>query len=172
MLNEDTNETILALRPGRREMGVAVLEGKDLLFWGVAGFREYQGEALLAAVEARLLALLQTYQPQVLAMEKPSPGRLVASPALGAVMSRISAVAVRAGLQVRLYGSKGVRERLCGDSRATHNQVVDRVVALYPHLGRCRRPRRTWQEDYWRPMFTAVAVGVVGGREVAPTAVR
>jgi RNase H-fold protein (predicted Holliday junction resolvase) len=98
-----TKTTLLALRPGRRKVGVAVLEGQDLLFWGVAGFREYRGEELLKAVEGRLLALIQTYQPQVLAVEKPAPARLAASPALGAVLDRISAVVVRERLRVRLY---------------------------------------------------------------------
>ena len=94
-------------------MGVAVLEGQDLLFWGVAGFREYQGEELLKAVEGRLLALIQTYQPQVLAMEKPAPVRLAASPALGAVLGRIRAVAAQKGLQMRLYSPEEVRAGVC-----------------------------------------------------------
>ncbi len=101
MLNDKNTTTIkttlLALRPGGREIGVAVLEGQDLLFWGVAGFREYQGEDLLKAVEGRLLALIQTYQPQVLAMEKPAPVRLAASPALGAILGRIRDVGYRCG---------------------------------------------------------------------------
>ena len=143
-------------------MGVAVLEGKDLLFWGVAGFREYQGEELLRAVEGRLLALIQTYQPQVLAMEKPAPARLAASPALGAVMSRISAVAAQEGLQVRLCNPDRVRAGVCETGLATHSQVVDRIVALYPHLERCRLNVGNRREDYWRPMFTAVGVGLVG----------
>lgn len=146
-------------------MGVAVLEGKDLLFWGVAGFREYWGEDLLRAVEGRLLALIQTYEPQVLVMEKPTPARLVASPMLGAITSRISAVAVGEGLQVQICSPDKVRERLCGSEAATYSQMVERIVALYPHLERYRRPRQKWQEDYWRPMFAAVGVGVVEARE-------
>lgn len=162
MAENKTTTQILALRPGKREMGIAVLDGKDLVFWGVAGFRGLAGPAFLDAVERRLLALVQTYEPQVLAMEKPTPARLAASPMLGAIMSRISAVAVGEGLQVRVCSPDKVRERLCGSEQATHHQMVERIVALYPHLGRYRRPRQQWQEDYWRPMFAAVAVGMVG----------
>ena len=157
--------TLLALRPGRREIGVAVLEGKDLLFWGVAGFREYRGEDLLKAVEGRLLVLIQTYRPQVLVMEKPAPARLAASPALGAILGRIRAVAARERLQMRLYRPEEVRAGVCENGLATHNQVVDRIVARYPHLERCRLSKERRREDYWRPMFTAVAVGLVSNGE-------
>jgi len=142
-----------------------VLEGQDLLFWGVAGFREYQGEELLKAVETRLLALIQTYRPRVLALEKPAPARLAASPALGAVLGRISAVAAQEGLQLRLYSPEEVRARICENAPATHSQVVDRIVARYPHLERCRLWKEHRREDYWRPMFTAVAVGLVSERD-------
>lgn len=139
-------------------MGVAVLEGVELLFWGVTGFRGLAGPALLDVLERRLLDLIQTYEPQVLAMEKPTPVRLVASPMLGAITSRISAVAVREGLRVQVCSPDKVRERLCGSEQATYSQIVERIVALYPHLERYRRPRQKWQEDYWRPMFAAVGV--------------
>ncbi len=78
-------------------------------------------------------------------------------------MSRISAVAVREGLQVQVCSPDKVRERLCGSEPATYSQMVERIVALYPHLERYRRPRQKCQEDYWRPMFAAVGVGVVSG---------
>ena len=160
-----TKTTLLALRPGRRELGVAVLEGPDLLFWGVAGFRKYQGEELLKAVEGRLRALIQTYQPQVLAMERPAPTRLAASPALGAILGRIRAVAAQEGLQMRLYRPEEVRAGVCEKGLATHSQVVERMVVRYPHLARCRLNVGQRREDYWRPMFTAVAVGLVGVEE-------
>lgn len=166
--NPTTKTTLLALRPGRRELGIAVLEGPDLLFWGVANFRAYQGEELLQAVEGRLRALIQTYQPQVLAAEKPTPTRLAASPALGAVMSRISAVAVREHLRVCLYRPEVVRAGIGATTVVTQAQVVARIVARYPHLERCRLRKGQGREDYWRPMFTAVAVGLVGSEEVGP----
>lgn len=142
-------------------MGVAVLDGAELLFWGVAGFRGLAGPAFLDTVERRLLDLIQTYEPQVLALEKPTPARLAASPMLGAIMSRISAVAVEQGLQVQSYSPDKVREQLCGSESATHNQLVERIVALYPHLARHRLKEGCMKEDYWRPMFAAVGVGIV-----------
>lgn len=76
-------------------------------------------------------------------------------------MSRISAVAVGEGLQVQVCSPDKVRERLGGSEPATYSQMVERIVSFYPHLERYRRPRQPWQEDYWRPMFAAVGVGIV-----------
>lgn len=168
MPNNTTKEVIIALRPGRREIGIAVLDGRDLVHWAVAGFRAYRGDELLCAVEARLQKLLAAHQPRVLAMEKPSAARISTSPALSMVMGRVCAVAVREGLGVRLCSPGRVRLLLCGQPGAAHDQVVGRVVAMYPHLARYQRSCRAWQEDYWRPMFTAVAVALAAGTVYPP----
>ena len=73
-------KTILAIRPGRREMGMAVLDGEELRYWGVTRFRQKELDDLLAALERRLSRLILLYGPTVLAIEKPMPVRLQTSP--------------------------------------------------------------------------------------------
>lgn len=79
-------------------MGVAVFDGQDLLYWGVAGFRQ-SGEELFDAVERRVERLAQTYQSEVIALEKPSPLRLAASWSLSGITNRISEAADRSHLR-------------------------------------------------------------------------
>ena len=183
MHEEETTINILALRPGRREMGVAVLEvrsagqgrmpsaGEELVFWGVTGFRGLVGKALLEAVERRVMELIQQYEPAVVAIEEPSGVRLRMSPMLGEIVRVIRAVAVDAGVRFVAVSPAEVRKRVCGSERATHAEVVGKIVERYPGLGRYRRrsgPKAQQagyrasrqQEDYWRPMFSAVGVGV------------
>ena len=156
-----TIQTILALRPGRREMGVAVFEGNESVFWGVSGFRERDQEALLDAVERRVKTLVQQYQPEVLAIEQPSKVRLRMSPMLEMITGRVSTVAAEAGLRFLALDALVVREKLCGSSKATRAQMAERIVEQYPHLGRYVQGVSYSQRDYWRPMFSAVGVGIV-----------
>ena len=141
-------------------MGVAVLEGEELRLWGVTRFRERGLEDLLPAVERRLLRLIRIYQPVVLAAEKPTPGRLNASPWLRAITARVSAVSIEAGLHFRIYDPVGIRERLCGSVKATRQDLADRITEAYPHLARHSVYSSRWQEAYWLPMFAAVGVGL------------
>ncbi len=163
----ETNNPILALRPGRREMGVAVLEGAELAFWGIAGFRAYGRGQLLTAVETRLQDLVQTYQPIVLAIEQPTRSRLLASPMLAAVIDQIGTAAVDMDLQLLTYCPGTVRKRLCGSRWVTRQVLAGRIVELYPHLARYQDSSSLWQETYWMPMFAAVAVALVCAQDLS-----
>ena len=161
MQKNEIQKTILAVRPGRREMGVAVLEGDDLLFWGVAGFRSVSEEGLRYAVRRKLESLILIYQPQVIASEKPSHIRLKASQMLGDVAAQVSIVALEMSLEHCIVDPKNVRLRLCGSRKTSRRAMAEYVISLYPHLGRYHRCMSRWQQSYWMPMFTAVAVGLV-----------
>ena len=147
-------------------MGVAVLEGDELLYWGVTGFRERDVRMLLDGVKERVLSLIQFYQPGMLAVERPHTTRLKASPALEMIVERISAVAVASSLYFCLYDALTIRRNLCGQERATRRQMIAQVVTRYPHLARYAAPGVSrWQESYWLPMFAAVGVGLVSEAE-------
>ena len=153
---------ILALRPGKREMGIAMLEEKDLVDWEVTGFRESDTGILLDKIETRLVSLIQRYQPTVLAIEQPSTARLKASSLfLGLITGRISIIAVEAGLRFLAYDALEIRKRLCGSASATRSQLAEQIVEHYPDLKCHLRCSSKWQENYWMPMFAAVAVGLV-----------
>lgn len=156
--------SILALRSGKREMGIAVLEGKDLVFWGVAGFRGHR-QKLLETVERRVQGLVRTYQPEVIAIEQPSQLRLAASWSLPSITNCLSVVAEKNGLAFRVYDRWVIREKLFGLAWVNRRELADRLVELYPHLGRYRKCSSRWQESYWLAMFMAVAVGVACERD-------
>jgi len=46
-------------------MGVAVLEGEDLIFWGVTGFRKQDACKIRTAVQRRVQRLIDTYKSMV-----------------------------------------------------------------------------------------------------------
>jgi Holliday junction resolvasome RuvABC endonuclease subunit len=174
MQKNETSMTILAIRPGRRETGLAVLEGDELVDWGILGFRERRPALLLDQVEKRLRGLLLRHQPEVVALEQPRKARLWASPLLKAVTARIQAVAEAVEMPLCSYDQVAVRRRLCGARRATRRHLADQVAARYPHLRQHREHGSRWQESYWMPMFAAVAVALVCAqdRSLSPSAPR
>ena len=162
-MEEKTKKTqaILALRPGRREMGVAFLEADELVDWRVSCFREPVGDVLLDAVERRVIRLVERFQPTVVVIEDPSKVRLRMSPALSGIVARIRAVAEGAGLRFVAISPEAVRKQVCGSEKAMHAQMAEKLVERFEHLERYRRCSSGLQEDYWRPMFSAVGVGMV-----------
>ena len=152
--------TILAIRPGNRKMGLAVFEGMDLVFWGVAGLRNIEPEKILDAVEHRLRSLIAIYGPTVIALEKPSITREKTCPLLEDILVRISRTTLDAMLYYQLYSLPTVKEHLCHTRRATRQDMIQKVIASYPHLSRYTGKVSKWQEAYWMPMFAAVALGM------------
>ena len=51
-------------------------------------------------------------------------------------------------------------KQVCGSTKATRAQMAERIVEMYPHLGRYCRCSSQLQEDYWMPMFAAAGVVV------------
>ena len=133
--NEDSKR-ILALRPGSREVGVAVLEQEDLIAWKVANFREPRLPLLLVGMRKRLHGLIQFYEPTVMVIERISQKRRQISPYLDAITGIIRVVALEANLEFRCYGHGEIREHLCGSTRSTGRDLVARLS----HAARARRP--------------------------------
>jgi hypothetical protein len=144
-------------------MGVAVLEGDELVDWRVSCFREPVGDVLLDAVERRVRGLIHRFEPEVVAIEEPSHVRLQMSPALPGIVARIRAVATGAILRFVAISPEEVRKQMCGEEKATHAEMAGKLVEWFEHLERYRRDSGQLQEDYWRPMFSAVGVGVTIG---------
>lgn len=164
MPRSDESRRILALRPGKREVGIAILDHDELLAWKVANFRQTHLPLLLNDIKRRLHTLIQFYQPTVMAMEQVSQKRRQRSPYLDAMTAMLQVVALEANLDVRWYGAVEIRQHLCGADRSTGQEIVRRLIATYPEIRRYAAWTSRWQGSYWMPMFTAIAVGLVALR--------
>lgn len=164
MPRSEPSNRILALRPGRRELGIAILDHDELLAWKVANFRQTHLPVLLNDLKRRLHALIQFYRPTVMAMEQVSKKRRQSSPYLDAMTAILQVVALEATLDVRWYGVAAIRQHVCGADRGTGQEIVRRLLATYPELRRSADWTSAWQAAYWMPMFTAIAVGLVALR--------
>jgi len=161
MPKNEESKRILALRPGSRELGVAVFEQEDLIAWKVANFRQPHLPLLLVGMRKRLHSLIEFYEPDLMAMESISLKRRRISPYLDAITGIIHVVALEANLELRCFGQKEIRQVLCGSTRSTGRDLVTCIIASYPKVRPYADWTSRWQESYWMPMFTAIAVGLV-----------
>jgi Holliday junction resolvasome RuvABC endonuclease subunit len=153
---------ILAVDPGTRHMGIAVLEGTELIYYGVKSFRDKRpADALIRATRKTLQRLIVAYEPDTLAYEKTFFVQGKASALLHVQEAEIRRVGQGAGLAVVGYAPTRVRHLLCEDGRATKVIVADLLAKRFPELVRHREHLNWRQQLYWLHMFDALAVGVL-----------
>lgn len=159
----------LALDPGTREMGYAVLEGTELLYFGVHTFRRRTSARHLLAEGQRFVTdLLQTFYPQLFVIEKTFYAKSKRSALLHVFVEEMQRFATRHHLLVRAYAPTTVKKAITGHGAATKRHVAETLIQRgYPYLAKYLRTDLRTREKYWENMFDAVAVGLTGYEEVS-----
>jgi Holliday junction resolvasome RuvABC endonuclease subunit len=163
----------LALDPGTREMGYAVLESTDLLYFGVHTF-PHRCSARRLCDEGQRFAqgLLDAYAPQLLVVEKTWYAKSKRSTRLHVFVEAMEGFAHQQGLLVRAYTPRMVKKMICGHGDATRRDIAETLIRQrYLYLAKyLQRDLRT-RDKYWQSMFDAVALGLTGYEEVSRTQV-
>lgn len=151
---------ILAIDPGTKELGVAVLEGEELLYYGVKTIRKRARPQQVLLETTRIInSLIADYRPAVLAIEKMFLIQKSAS-LLVVAAEEIKAAAREKGLEVFEYSPTFVRKFVCDSGKATKREVAQVIVRRYPVLSRYLNRQSKWEQIYWANMFDAIAVGL------------
>ncbi len=155
---------ILAIDPGTRYMGVAVLQGRDLIHYGVKDLRDQRpADELIRATRAVLHGLIRQHRPNVLAYEKTFYVQSKNSALLQVQEAEIKQTGRIAGLRVVGYSPARVRKLLVEDGQATKEAVADLLAGRFPELRPYHSDRR---RRYWLNMFDALAVAAVATEEM------
>jgi Holliday junction resolvasome RuvABC endonuclease subunit len=166
------HKTILGIDPGTKEMGLAVLRGPELLYFGVHtlrnGSRPYDA---IGQARRIVLATIEKHQPQVVAIEEPFNLPTKRAHLLNVITDELRERAEDLGLEVIEFSPSAIRERITGNPRATKIGVAEKLVRsgfgqlreLIP-----RRPKRAAlglrpRDKYWLHMFDALALSVAVG---------
>jgi len=157
---------ILAIDPGTREIGVALLSGRELLYYGVKTIKK-RGSAgeILSQVRQILSRLIADYEPRNLAIEKTFLAHKSAA-LLNVAADEIKAVARAQGLEIKEYAPTLVRKIICQTGKATKKEAARIIAAQYPELARYLEQRTKWETLYYANMFDAIAVGLVCYQEI------
>lgn len=164
------HKTILGIDPGTKEMGLAVLRGRELIAYGVRtlrnGSRPYDviGQARRIVLEA-----IERYSPQIVAIEEPLMLPTKRAALMSVIAEEMGKRAEELGLEVVELAPDRVRQAVVGNPRATKIEVAEALTRdgfeqLKPLIP--RRPARAAlglrpRDKYWLHMFDALALAVV-----------
>ena len=153
---------ILAIDPGTRAMGVALLEEDKLVYHAVKTIKKGKTpHETLAEGRKTILRLIDDFQPDVLAVEKTFFANNRNAAILNVFADEIKAIGKKKGLEVYGFAPSTVKKFITGNGRASKLEVAKIVIAQYPELKVYLNQDRKWKENYHLNMFDAVALGIV-----------
>jgi Holliday junction resolvasome RuvABC endonuclease subunit len=155
------NNRVLAIDPGTRYMGVAVLDGTKLAYYGVKTLsnRKLPHDILIEGRKT-IRSLIEDFKPGTLAVEKTFFANNRNSALLNVFADEIVATGKRKGLRVKLLAANVVRKEICKNGWATKREVAQEVCHRFPELVPYLSSDRRWKEEFYLNMFDAVALGI------------
>jgi RNase H-fold protein (predicted Holliday junction resolvase) len=153
-------QPILAIVPGTRHIGIAVIRADELVYFAIRSFKGKKTKQRLFSETGKCLAkLTERYHPGVLAIKEPSHLQARLSRFLPALTGHIKACARERGLKVlpmRLIEAK----RHFFPQAPTGEALAQVMVCQYPVLRAVAKRRTTRQAKvYWQQMFDAIGLG-------------
>jgi crossover junction endodeoxyribonuclease RuvC len=153
---------ILAIDPGTKYMGFAFLDNGALLYSGVKVIRNRRSpHEIMQVCRKIILRLIKDYQPQVLVVEKTFFANNRNSALLNVLFDEIKNIGKRKKLPVICYAPSTVKKVICGDGRASKENVARVVISKYPELKVYLTQDRKWKAAFHHNMFDAVALALV-----------
>ena len=149
------NNRILAFSPGKRCVGVCVMQNGELMLAGVRTFRGTEKERKALGYVAELV---RDVSPGFLVLEERSG---VGDTFADKVYREIERLGKESDVKLRIYSAEQVKRSVCGNEKATRYEVACAVAECCGELSRYLFEKGSEKEKYWRPMFGAVAVAMV-----------
>ena len=152
---------LLALDPGTKEMGIAILEGSDLIDYHVRTFRnERKPHELLGQAKRTMDDLLDAVHPDTVVIEQPFFAKTRRSALLTFLVEELRGRVAAGRVRLREHGPCQVRRILLGNPKATKRDVARFVAKRFPELQQHFHPGEFWKEKYWSHVFDAVALAL------------
>lgn len=162
-------KTVIGIDPGTREMGLVVLRGHVLVWFGVRtlpnGKRHHEAIGL---AKQHVLNLIEEHGPDLVAIEQPLDLPSKRSHLLNVIADELHDRSEELGTDVIALSPEAIRSRVTGNPRATKIDVAEHLVAhRFGHLQQLipKRPARPAlglrpKDKYWLHMFDALAIAV------------
>jgi Holliday junction resolvasome RuvABC endonuclease subunit len=156
------NTKILAIDPGTRYIGVALLDGEKLVYHGVKVIpSEKSPNEKLKEGRGIIRRLIKDYKPDVLVVERSFFANNRTASLLHVFINRIIAIGKRKGIKVVSYATSTVRNFICGNGRTDKKTLSKVIVSKYPELKVYLSQNRIWKDRYHQNMFDAVTLGLM-----------
>lgn len=154
------HETILAIDPGLRELGFAVLRGSRLVARDAISLRQVPKTRRLDEAKKHVRGWLTTHQPSVVVVEKTYPHPVPWLSQLHQISRSARNLATRRHADFATYSPQAVRATVAGNGKAKKPEVAIAVAHHFPQLRFLLTQDRKWKERLWLNMFDAVALAL------------
>ena len=156
-----SQDIILAIAPGKRELGIAVFVAGDLIYASVKTIKHRKSRKLLLEdVTDVLQKLFEGFSVKTVVTKAISQYQKL-SPDLETVVERVKFESAENGLQAEEITLEEIKFILCKSKKGTEKKAFETLLISYPELRKYWNRPNKWQNDYYAFLFSAVAVGAV-----------
>jgi Holliday junction resolvasome RuvABC endonuclease subunit len=161
------SQNIMAIDPGLRATGVAVIDHRSRLRHGsvIATGMTDSAEKRIHDIAGQVDELIRFYTPDLLVLEATWPS---SSPATSLTHRVALACRWRArahGVAAARVAATTVRRVVLGDGWAGKWRVASHVVSVYPKLRVYMHRDRAWKDRYFQNLFDAVAIALFARKD-------
>jgi Holliday junction resolvasome RuvABC endonuclease subunit len=155
----NTPLTILAINPGSKYLGIAVLQGEVLKDWRIKVLEGKWSKEKSDRAGNIITGLIQLYQPNVLALKKLHPSR--SSLDLSYLVEEIKDIALKMNIQVSEYSIQEIKDFFSPAQRINKKGLAGIIAARLPDLYHDLEREKASKNPYLVRMFEAVALGIM-----------
>jgi len=155
----NTPLTILAINPGSKYLGIAVLQGEVLKDWRIKVLEGKWSKEKSDRAGNIITGLIQLYQPNVLALKKLHPSR--SSLDLSYLVEEIKDIALKMNIQVSEYSIQEIKDFFSPAQRINKKGFAGIIAARLPDLYHDLEREKASKNPYLVRMFEAVALGIM-----------
>ena len=154
------NETILALDPGLRELGFAVMTGPKVVASGVRPLYLTPSRFRVGEARRTLLQLLKAHRPQLVILERTNTHPTGTFNSVHLLARSLLRMCIRRGIRTATYATQTVRKAITGNGNAPKREVAKILAARFPSLHVYVTQDKKWKERFWQNLFDALALAV------------
>jgi Holliday junction resolvasome RuvABC endonuclease subunit len=147
---------IIGINPGTRYLGIAVLDGSELLDWRIKALEGKWSEEKIKKVTEILSELFDQYEPNVLVIKKLHPSRRTEN--LLRLTNKIKDFVRQKKMKVFKYSIKEIEKLLIEGEKLNKRNLIEAMVKLYPMLHHDLKIEQSHKNRYHVRMFEAVAL--------------
>jgi Holliday junction resolvasome RuvABC endonuclease subunit len=151
--------TILAINPGSRYLGIAVLQGEWLKDWRIKVLKGKWSKEKFDRAEEIIIKLIEHHKPAALAIKKLHPSR--SSLNLSYLVERIKDLAHLKGLPIHQYSIQEIKDFFSPADKINKKGLAGIIAARLPDLFHDYQGEQRRKNPYLTRMFEAVAIGIV-----------
>lgn len=155
-----TSACILAIDPGLRDLGYAVVAGRRLIARDVIALRALPRSRRLREAKARIAELARAHHPRAIVAERTYRHPLPWLNDLHRITRAARRLAVARHIDFATYAPQAVRQTVTGHGWANKSETALAVAHRFPQLRVYLTQDKRWKERFWLNMFDAVALAV------------